>query len=93
MLRIISIPKSAEINTLSVPSYYRLASAMLLPPPFKITPNRSGVFEHELYAVIEARAAGANDSEVRTLVLKLVDERISNYKNSKTKPQTIKKES
>lgn len=71
----ISIPETAEKFLLSKASYYRLAAEGLLPPPIKLTPNRSVVFEHEIDEVIIARAAGANDSTIKKLVADLVSAR------------------
>jgi hypothetical protein len=48
----------------------------LLPPLFKVLGGRaSGCFEHELNEVLEARAAGAADDEIRAIVSRLVDRR------------------
>jgi predicted DNA-binding transcriptional regulator AlpA len=71
----LSITQTTEKLLLSKASYYRLAAEGLLPPPIKLTSNRSAVFEHEIDEVIIARAAGANDSTIKKLVADLVSAR------------------
>jgi predicted DNA-binding transcriptional regulator AlpA len=74
-MKLISIPETAEKFLLSKASYYRLVKEGTLPPPFKIAPNRSAVYEHEINEVIIARASGANDTSVKKLVADLVSAR------------------
>lgn len=52
----------------------------LLPKLFKILGGRaSGVFEHELDEVLEARAAGATDDQVRAIVRRQVARRKARF--------------
>lgn len=48
----------------------------LLPQLFKVLGSRaSGCFEHELDEVLEARAAGATDEQVRAIVRRQIERR------------------
>jgi predicted DNA-binding transcriptional regulator AlpA len=77
MKRMLHIKQAAEYLLLSNASFYRLVAAGLLPPPIKLSPNRSAVFEHEVIAVIDARATGADDTAIKKLVANIVAARNS----------------
>lgn len=52
----------------------------ILPSLFKVLGGRaSGCFEHELNEVLEARAAGAGDDEIRAIVRRQVERRKSRF--------------
>ena len=52
----------------------------LLPRFFKINGGRaSGIFEHELDAVLEARAAGATNDQIREIVRRQVVQRKARF--------------
>jgi predicted DNA-binding transcriptional regulator AlpA len=53
-------------------SFYDRVKRAVLPPPFSLGGNVSGVFAHEIHAVLRAYAAGADEEDVRRLVVKLV---------------------
>lgn len=46
-----------------------------MPPPFSLGGRSVGFFEHEIAAVLMARAAGQDDEQVKALVCLLVDKR------------------
>jgi|TARA_R110002012_G_C11367656_1_gene581613 hypothetical protein len=46
-----------------------------MPPPFSLGGRSVGFFEHEISAVLMARAAGHDDEQVKALVCLLVDKR------------------
>ncbi len=46
-----------------------------MPPPFSLGGRSVGFFEHEISAVLMARAAGQDDEQVKALVCLLVDKR------------------
>jgi predicted DNA-binding transcriptional regulator AlpA len=75
MFSVISVPEAATAILVSTQSYYRLAADSLLPPPIKISPNRSAVISHELNAVMIARSTGADDQTIKKLVEDLVQKR------------------
>ncbi|MEW8288789.1 MAG: hypothetical protein AB2697_22645 [Candidatus Thiodiazotropha endolucinida] len=75
MIKLASIPKASEQSLISTQSYYRLADDGLMPPPIRVTQNRSAIIQYELDAVIAARANGATDDEIRTLIKQLVSNR------------------
>lgn len=75
MRPILTIRQSAVHLLLSKASFYRLVADGLLPPPIKVSANRSGVFEDEINAVIEARASGEDDEAIRALVAKIIKQR------------------
>lgn len=54
---------------------YKLVNEKLLPPSFSLGCRAVGWYEHELNAVIKARAAGKGESEIKTLIKELVDAR------------------
>jgi predicted DNA-binding transcriptional regulator AlpA len=76
-----SVPHAATAILISTQSYYRLAAENLLPPPIKLSPNRSAVISHELNAVIIARTNGADDQAIK----RLVDELVATRKDQLTK--------
>lgn len=47
----------------------------LIPPPISLGSRAVGWLDHEINAVIAARAAHKSDEEVRDLVLALIDQR------------------
>lgn len=75
MKKLLTVQQSARTLLLSTPSFYRLVTEGLLPPPFKVSPNRSVVYEHEILSVIEARATGADDEVIKSLIAELVETR------------------
>lgn len=46
-----------------------------MPPPFSLGGRSVGFFEHEVSAVLMARAAGQDDTQIKALVSLLVDKR------------------
>ncbi len=46
-----------------------------MPPPFSLGGRSMGFFEHEISAVLMARAAGQDDEQVKVLVSLLLDKR------------------
>ena len=83
-LNFLRIPRASNRALISDPSYYRLASDFLMPPPVKIGKWRSGVIEYELDEVLCARAAGASDSEIRELIKALIAKRNNLLKTGAT---------
>jgi predicted DNA-binding transcriptional regulator AlpA len=75
MLSFIPVPEAASNILISKPSYYRLAQEKLVPPPIRISGNRSGVIVSELETVMAARVAGKADAEIRALVESLIEAR------------------
>lgn len=61
---------------MKITATYEAEAAELLPQFFKINGGRaSGVFEDELEEVLDARAGGATDEEVRRIVRRQVERR------------------
>ena len=90
-MKLCRVSEGANRVGYSVPSYYRIASEGLLPPPIKLGKNRSALIASELEAVIAARVRGESDDEVRALVKKLVNNRkyaTSGYQNNTTEHKT-----
>lgn len=88
MKKLLTIQQSARSLLLSAPSFYRLVTEGLLPPPFKVSPNRSVVYEYEILSVIEARATGADDEVIKSLIAELVENRshlMTNARGAKSK--------
>ena len=56
-------------------AFYSDVAAGLLPPLVKLGPRASAIPEHELDAVLSARAAGKSPDEIRALVSVLVARR------------------
>lgn len=54
---------------------YRWGTEGIFPLPVRLGPNLAGWPDDEIEAVLNARAAGATDAEVRTLVQRLHAER------------------
>ena len=75
MIEVTTVPGAAKSLLVSIPSYYRLAKLRLVPPPVRLTPNRSVVVVNEVESVKAARVAGASDSTVQDLVRSLMDAR------------------
>ena len=86
MIEFEPVPETAKSNFISVPTYYRLVQQELMPPPVKLTPNRSVVPVAEVEAVKAARLAGASDAEVKELVRKLVNARKTATQPRQTNP-------
>ena len=59
----------------SVASLYEHANIGLLTRPIKVGPKAAGWPEHEIDAILQARAIGATEAEIRTLVKSLHDKR------------------
>ena len=77
---IIRRPEIMERLGLGSSSMHEAESEELLPQLFKILGSRaSGVFSDELDEVIEARAAGASDDDVRHLVRRQVARRKARF--------------
>ena len=51
---------------------YAESKTGMLPPPIRIGRQQSAWLEHELEAVLRARIAGKNETEVKKLVKKLI---------------------
>ncbi len=63
-------------NENSLPEFnIRVVADGLLPPPIRISTNRSGVFADEINTVIQARALGADNISIRKLVVNIVEKR------------------
>lgn len=58
-------------------SVYRWIAAGLMTPVVRVCVARVGIPEHEFEAILKARAAGANDDQVRDLVAQLIAARPS----------------
>lgn len=56
-------------------TFYHLQKNSLMPMSINIGPGARGVIYRELVAVLDARAAGASDEEIRQLVANLHAER------------------
>lgn len=52
--------------------WYQNVQNGLIPPPIKLGPRFARWPEHEVEAILKARVAGADDNEIRRLVLALV---------------------
>lgn len=63
---------------LSKTSLFELAKEGLFPPLIKIGPRAAGYLEHEVTAVVAARAAGRSEDEIKALVEHLVNQRETN---------------
>ncbi len=83
MFPIVTTEDSAKQLLISRASFHRLANDGQLPVPFKITPNRSVLFQYEIDEIVQARAAGANDGEIKVLVTNLLERRHSVAENVK----------
>lgn len=70
--------KDEVLNTVGLgkTNLYCLTKAGLFPPPISLGGSRAiGYIEHEVIAVMAARAAGYTNDRVRSLVCKLVEQR------------------
>jgi predicted DNA-binding transcriptional regulator AlpA len=57
---------------ISYPTIWRLEKAGLFPPRFRLSAASVGYFLAEVDALIDARAQGASDDDVRELIAALV---------------------
>lgn len=76
-LKIIRKPDVLALLGLSETSLHRQIKASIFPPSFSLGCRAVGWYEHEINAVIKARAAGKNAVEIKTLVNELIDARNS----------------
>ncbi|MCC2607340.1 helix-turn-helix transcriptional regulator [Planctobacterium marinum] len=60
---------------ISSTSLYRLINDSLIPPPFSLGCRAVGWYEHEINAVLKARAAGRNNDQIRELIGELLNAR------------------
>lgn len=67
-IKIIRKPEVISLIGLSNASIYRLINENLIPPPFSLGCRAVGWYEHEIKAVIKARAAGRTEEEIKSLV-------------------------
>jgi prophage regulatory protein len=74
-LKVLRKPEIKPLNGLSNTSYFEQIRNGLCVPFFSIGARAVGVFEHEVLAVVAARAAGKNDDEIRAIVKSLVKQR------------------
>jgi prophage regulatory protein len=72
MRQILRVDKVSAGLDCGISTVYEHVASGLLPPPVKIGPRASGWIEDEIDAVVEARIAGASDSDVRDLVARLI---------------------
>ncbi len=68
-------PEVLERLGLSKSTLANRINDQLLPPPISLGGRSVGWLEHEVIAVIQARAAGKTDEEIRFLIQSLVEER------------------
>jgi len=67
----------AKLGSIGQWLFFKQRREGLLPPPVRLSGRRCAYVTSELDAVIDARAAGAADDEVRELVSRLVQSRAS----------------
>jgi len=70
-----SVLKACNRYDFSNTKFYSDLGEGLLPPVIQIGARRVTTLEHETSSIIAARANGANDTQIKTLVKELVEER------------------
>ena len=75
-LKIVRKPEVLTLLGLSETSLHRQVKAKIFPPSFSLGCRAVGWYEHEINAVIKARAAGKTEAEIKTLVNYLISARI-----------------
>lgn len=76
LLKIIRKPEVLSLLCVSETSLYRQINAKSFPPSFSLGCRAVGWYEHEINAVIKARAAGKTEDQIKTLVDTLISARI-----------------
>ena len=71
-LKIVRKPEVLALLSLSETSLHRQVKSGTFPPSFSLGCRAVGWYEHELNAVIKARAAGKSEDEIKSLVTELV---------------------
>jgi prophage regulatory protein len=74
-LKVIRLPEVVDICGRSKGSIYLDGLKGVFPPPISLGERAKGYLEHEIKAVIIARAQGYNESQVQKLVKELIESR------------------
>ncbi len=74
-IRFLRLPQVKDRTGESTSAVYAGAAAGTFPKPLKIASNTSGWLEHEVDAVLRARARGDSKEQIRQLVSDLVAQR------------------
>lgn len=83
MRNFIPIKQHISNTGCSIATVYRNIQNGLLPVPVRVSPNKVGFPEEELNEVIELRASGGSEDDVKSLVrnqMRLRAEKLSNIK-------------
>ena len=75
-LRILRASQAQEATGLPRSSFYSQVAKGLLPPSIQLGPRSVGWVETEINAVNVARILGKTDEEIKSLVMRLVKERV-----------------
>ncbi|HCB16553.1 MAG TPA: transcriptional regulator [Alteromonas sp.] len=75
-LKIMRKPEVLSLLCVSETSLYRQINGKTFPPSFSLGCRAVGWYEHEINAVIKARAAGKTEAEIKALVNNLISARI-----------------
>lgn len=76
-LKILRKPEACALSGLSNTSIFEQTKAGLFPPVIKLGARAAGFLEHEVIAVVTARAAGHTNEQIKSLVNSLVIQRQS----------------
>jgi prophage regulatory protein len=74
-IRFLRLPQVKDRTGLSTSATYADGAAGTFPKPLKIGPNTSAWLEHEVDAVVRARARGDSKEQIQQLVSEMVAKR------------------
>ena len=78
-LKILRIKQiKAQTGLPNSPVYYHISEG-LVPRPIKLGERMSGWLESEVNAIMAARIAGKSETEIKTLVQSLENDRVANW--------------
>lgn len=75
-LKILRANQAQQVTGLPRSSFYSQISKGLLPPSIQLGPRSVGWVETEINAVNAARILGKTDEEIKSLVMRLVKDRV-----------------
>ena len=70
-------PDAQKALGLGATAFYERVDKGLLPRPFRLGAHASGLLSTEIEAIVRAWAAGKTQDELRALVVKLEEDRLS----------------
>ncbi len=75
-LKILRASQAQQVTGLPRSSFYSQVAKGLLPPSIQLGPRSVGWVESEIDTINAARILGRNDEEIKSLVMRLVKERV-----------------